>query len=809
MGIGYSVGGRGARGVTRMVVVLTALGMLSAVSAVAGEAVTRPRTLYDERPATIGVIEPGFPIDHVGVVFELPPGADLHHDHDGDSHAGAEGLAVRFRTDGEWGPWLGMIEDGAQAVGQWTGALVPGGDADAYQVRGVPSFARDARTAALNTTDGPAVVVGFRPVASAQAVTACRSRADWRADESIRTSDRGYASPQIMTVHHTATQNDDPDPDARVRAIYEYHVLTNKWDDIGYQALISEDGTIYEGRWSGSDSPSCVDAGGTGWEFGHDGTAADAQMVTGAHTGGYNTGNFGVALLGTLSDVEAKPAARDAMVEYLARFADRHGIAAGSQVEYDNGVNVASVAAISGHRDFTATDCPGAGLYDALPGIRSDVAAAIAAEAGPTVAIVSPVSADGYTVQETVAGDGATFTLAAESSDTAVSWAWTQEAGSFLSSSSSFETTQAVGTVTYTATATDADARMGTDAIEVTVLAAGTGSSFVDDVASGEASVTGTVSGDHLDTHAADGAVETITETETGGKPSLRRSELEHRWRVDVTGGSSVTLFVEATATTSGDDEGFAFEYSTDGGSTYHPALEFPAGGAGVYSAPLAGAVAGSVEIRVRDTDRTQGANTLDSIAIDHLSIRSGTEPVAAPAAPAAITAVAAGATTVELDWTDVTDEWGYELERGTDADGDGTVEAWTLIAALGAGVSAYTDTGLTGSTTYGYRVRAYNSGGASAWIGTSVTTPDPSAMTLTASGYKEKGSHHVDLDWIGATNVDVYRDGILIAAGVSGASYTDAVGGKGQGEYTHRVCAVDGEAVERVCSDEVTTSFS
>ncbi len=788
-----------------MVVVLTTLGMLSAVSAVAGEAVTRPETRYDERPVTAGVVEPGFPIDHVGVVFELPEGADAHHDHDGDAHAGAEGLAVRFRTDGVWGPWQEMIEDGAQAVGQWTGSLVPGGDAEAYQVRGVPSFAQDVRAAALNTTDGPEVVVGFRPVGSADAVTTCKSRADWRADESLRTSDRSYASPQIMTVHHTATQNDDPDPDARVRAIYEYHVLTNGWDDIGYQALISEDGTVYEGRWSGGDSPSCTEADGTGWEFGHYGTAADAQMVTGAHTGGYNTGNFGIALLGTLSDDGAKSGARGALVEYLAEFAERHGIDPESQIDYDNGVNAKTVDAVSGHRDFTATECPGAGLYDDLPTIRTDVATAIAADAGPTVTIVSPSDADSYTAQETEGGAGATFTLAAESSDTVDGWKWTDGNGA-ISSSSSFETTQQVGTVTYTATATDADARTGTDAIEVTVLAAEAESSFVDDVASGETSLTGTVSGDYLDTHVSDDQVETITETETGGRPSLRHSELEHRWSIDVTGGSSLTLFVDAAATTSDDGDGFAFEYSTDNGSTYEPALVVPAGGSGVYSAALADTVEGSVEIRVRDTNRAQGANTLDSIAIDHLYIRSETEAVAAPSAPASITAEEIGATTVGLGWSGVEDAWGYELERGTE-DGSGT--AWTRIAELGADVTSYTDTGLTGSTTYGYRVRAYNSGGASAWTETSVETLAPEDIALTASGYKDKGSHTIDLAWTGAAKVNIHRDGGLIAAGVSGTSYTDATGGKGRGEYTHRVCAVDDEGAEGSCSNEVMTSFS
>ncbi len=716
MDIRHTIGNHSAGPVTRMVAVLTVVGMLLAVSAVATEAVTSPRTLYHERAVTTGVVEPGFAIDHIGVVFALPAGEDAHHDHDGDDHAGVEGLAVRFRHGGVWGPWQPMIEDGAQAVGQWTGALVPGGHAEAYQVRGVPSFARDVRAAALNTTDGPAEVVGHRPAGSADAVTACRSRADWQADESLRTSGRSYAAPQIMTVHHTATQNDDPDPDARVRAIYEYHVRTNGWDDIGYQALISEDGTVYEGRWSGSDSPSCTEADGTGWEFGHDGMAADAEMVTGAHTGGYNTGNFGVALLGTLSDVEARPAARDALVAYLAEFADRHGIDPESQIAYDNGVNARTVAAISGHRDFTATDCPGGGLYDDLPNVRSDVAAAITPD---------------------------------------------------------------------------------------------TNRSFVDEVASSETRVTGTVSGSYLDTHAADSRVETITETETGGRPSLRHAELEHRWTVEVTGGSSVTLFVDAAATTSADGDGFAFEYSTDGGSSYQPALVVPAGGSGVHSAALADAVAGSVQLRVRDTNRTQGANTHDSIAIDHLYVRSETAAVAAPAAPAGLSATATGAANVELAWDDVADEWGYELDRGTDGDADGTVDTWTTIAEVGADVTSYLDTGVTGSTTYGYRVRAYNGGGASSWTQTSITTPEASELTLTASGYKTRGSHFVDLSWSGATSVNVHRDGVLVAEGVSGSSFTDATGGKGQGEYRHQVCAVDGQGIEVACSNEVTTTFS
>ncbi len=699
---------------TVRILVVTALlaGMLIAPSPLA-EAVSRPETLYHEHPVGAGPVVPGFPIDSVGVVFELPANADVHHDHgDHDDH-GVEGLAIRFRHDGVWGPWQDIVEDGAQAVGQWTGALVAGGDAEAYQVRGVPADAQGARAAALNTTDGEHVVVGHRPAGSAGAVSACKSRFDWGADESIRTSDRSYAAMQIMTVHHTATQNDDPDPDARVRAIYEYHVRTNRWDDIGYQALISEDGTVYEGRWSGSDSPSCLTAAGTGWEFGHLTTEPGSEMVTGAHTGGYNTGNFGVALLGTLTDVAPKPAARGALVEYLAELAQRHGIDPETQVLYDNGTNAKTVWTVSGHRDFSATECPGGVLYDDLPSIRSDVKAA----AGGSEPAPAPA--------------------------------------------------------------------------------------YVDDVASGESNLHGTVSGSYLDTRTNDDVAEAVTEIESSGKPVARYSLLDHAWTVNVTGGTAVTLFIDAAATASGDGDDFEFSYSTDGGATFQPALTVPAGDSGIYSASLPTSTAGPVNVRVTDTNRMAGARALDTVTVDHLFVRSDNETASPPTAPDAVSATATSATSVTLAWSDVDGEYGYEVERSTDG------AAWSQIASVRADTTTYDDTALTSETTYWYRVRAYNGAGASSWTNSpSVTTPAATAIELSATGYKVQGAHQVDLSWQGATHVEVYRDDgsqVRLIATVEGSSYTDATGGKGAGSYTHWVCTVSSPST---CSNEVTTTF-
>lgn len=132
-----------------------------------------------------------------------------------------------------------------------------------------------------------------------------------------------------MTVHHTATTDNDPDPAAAVRAIYRYHAVDQGFGDIGYQYLIDEFGIVYEGRWSGSASTSCGSAGGTGADFAHE--EGTGLMVTGAHVGGWNSENLGVALLGDFTDrrrsgVDPKPAAVSSLEDLLAELAVRQDL---------------------------------------------------------------------------------------------------------------------------------------------------------------------------------------------------------------------------------------------------------------------------------------------------------------------------------------------------------------------------------------------------------------------------------------------------------------------------------------------------
>ena len=54
------------------------------------------------------------------------------------------------------------------------------------------------------------------------------------------------------------------------------------------------------------------------------------------------------------------------------------------------------------------------------------------------------------------------------------------------------------------------------------------------------------------------------------------------------------------------------------------------------------------------------------------------------------------------------------------------------------------------------------------------------------------------------STNIDVYRNGMLIATTANGGSYTDSTGDTGGASYTYHVC----EAGTATCSNDVSVTF-
>jgi subtilisin family serine protease len=81
------------------------------------------------------------------------------------------------------------------------------------------------------------------------------------------------------------------------------------------------------------------------------------------------------------------------------------------------------------------------------------------------------------------------------------------------------------------------------------------------------------------------------------------------------------------------------------------------------------------------------------------------------PAAPTNLNATAISASQVSLTWRDnANNEQGFRIERKV---GTGR---WAQIAEVPANTTSYANGGLTRNTSYRYRVRAFNSGGTSAW---------------------------------------------------------------------------------------------
>ncbi|RBY91754.1 hypothetical protein DQ244_10735 [Blastococcus sp. TBT05-19] len=185
------------------------------------------------------------------------------------------------------------------------------------------------------------------------------SRAQWGADERIRTWGSEYAPTiKAATLHHTADSNNytaDQVPQI-MRNIYTYHSQKLGWGDIGYNVVVDKFGRLWEGR-----------AGGL------------ASTVIGAHAGGFNTGTFGVSMLGNYDLVATPQPMIDSVAAIIAWKFSLYGVdpvgsttlvsGGGGTSRYAKGV-AATVPTIFGHRDVGSTACPGRYGYARLDEIR-------------------------------------------------------------------------------------------------------------------------------------------------------------------------------------------------------------------------------------------------------------------------------------------------------------------------------------------------------------------------------------------------------------------------------------------------------
>ncbi|MDD3190513.1 MAG: N-acetylmuramoyl-L-alanine amidase [Candidatus Pacebacteria bacterium] len=191
------------------------------------------------------------------------------------------------------------------------------------------------------------------------------SREDWGADESKMTWEAEYADIKTFIIHHTAstTLKEDSDGSGKykemVQNIYNYHTNGKLWKDgngssytgfgdVGYNYLIDPEGNIYEGR-----------DGGNG--------------VIGGHASGFNEGSVGISVIGTYqedSNYDANKLSNSILTslgKLIGWIAANNNININKTIEFKG----KTIDGVVGHKDVTATLCPGNVLYDELGDIQS------------------------------------------------------------------------------------------------------------------------------------------------------------------------------------------------------------------------------------------------------------------------------------------------------------------------------------------------------------------------------------------------------------------------------------------------------
>ena len=281
--------------------------------------------------------------------------------------------AVRPRLSLDGGPWQPVpagCPAGTETAPPATAALVPAAGAGRVEVAG-------GAARAVNTTAGRRRSVRTGPTDPPRlGLLRAVRRGGWGADDDWLHVDDDpalefrdppvWAPVQVLTVHHTVTANDDPDPAATLRAIYDDHVHNPARDfgDIGYHVLIDAGGSVYEGRKGDDSSPL----------FGHRFAGGRWEMVRAAHVALNNTGNFGIALLGDLTLAPPTARARRSLVGRLAVLCLVHGLDPLGTVHYVNSAGERDIDSIAMHRQWLATECPGEAFAPVFDAVRADVA---------------------------------------------------------------------------------------------------------------------------------------------------------------------------------------------------------------------------------------------------------------------------------------------------------------------------------------------------------------------------------------------------------------------------------------------------
>ncbi|MEN0002894.1 MAG: N-acetylmuramoyl-L-alanine amidase [Bacteroidota bacterium] len=263
-----------------------------------------------------------------------------------------EALSIRFSADGvAWGEWERCERDRHEIEGEVIKYTVLGfadKEMQFFQLRSQePVEAATLHAFSPGASPRPSLSPG-----SSAGARACpcplpgfQAREDWcPSGDCPAHPNPAFSTVTHIIIHHTATSNSSSDWAAVVRSIWDTHVNTRGWSDIGYNWLIDPDGMIYQGR-------------GNDW--------------IGAHFCSTNTNTMGVAMLGTFTEVLPQAATLQSLRELVAWKVCESDLDPLGEAFHPSSSLV--LPHISGHQDGCATECPGAVFYPTLPTLRQEI----------------------------------------------------------------------------------------------------------------------------------------------------------------------------------------------------------------------------------------------------------------------------------------------------------------------------------------------------------------------------------------------------------------------------------------------------
>ena len=176
---------------------------------------------------------------------------------------------------------------------------------------------------------------------------------DWRVGLSSPKPNPSITQLQHAVIHHSAGGNGNTNYVGLVRNYYVQHTQVNGWDDIGYNYLIAQNGTVFIGR-------------------DRQNLSVPYYNIQGAHFCAKNANTAGICMIGDFTNLIPTDTSLSSLTTLLAYMfyeeqikatdSSRHPIPNGDLIKH-----------IVGHREGCATVCPGDSIFIRLNVLRDQV----------------------------------------------------------------------------------------------------------------------------------------------------------------------------------------------------------------------------------------------------------------------------------------------------------------------------------------------------------------------------------------------------------------------------------------------------